>query len=92
MHVRACTVGASAGACAGGLCASSRLQRRLPGHSAHVAGRSGASRRYQGWVDTRLYFGLGAGRSSRAGMSEADWRGFLDREVTPRFPVWIERG
>jgi Protein of unknown function (DUF3574) len=36
--------------------------------------------RTSGWVDTRLYFGLGPG------ISEARWREFLDREVTPRFP------
>lgn len=38
----------------------------------------------QHWLDTRLYFGLGAvdGR----GFSEQAWRNFLDQEVTPRFP------
>jgi hypothetical protein len=39
-----------------------------------------------GWVDTKLYFGLGPVDHPEQGMSEADWRGFLDREVTPRFP------
>ena len=48
------------------------------------------------WVDTRLYFELGpyaaAGIPRSADghrhwpVSEADWLGFLDREVTPRFP------
>ena len=37
-------------------------------------------RQAAGWVDTRLYFGLGPADS------EAGWRDFLDREVTPRFP------
>ncbi|MBT9331180.1 DUF3574 domain-containing protein [Paracidobacterium acidisoli] len=40
----------------------------------------------QGWVDTRLYFGLGLADTPQAGVSEADWRAFLDKEVTPRFP------
>jgi hypothetical protein len=40
----------------------------------------------QGWVDTKLYFGLGPADDAGKGISEADWRGFLDREVTPRFP------
>jgi hypothetical protein len=40
----------------------------------------------KGWVDTKLYFGLGPVDRPEQGMSEADWRGFLDREVTPRFP------
>src|SRR6476660_1905311 len=40
----------------------------------------------KGWVDTKLYFGLGPFDHPDQGVSEADWRGFLDREVTPRFP------
>ena len=39
-----------------------------------------------GWVDTRLYFGLGPADHPEQGISEARWREFLDREVTPRFP------
>jgi hypothetical protein len=51
----------------------------LQGDSAHP-GQS------KGWVDTRLYFGLGPIGNPEQGVSEADWRGFLDREVSPRFP------
>jgi hypothetical protein len=40
----------------------------------------------KGWVDTKLYFGLGPAEHPEKGVSEADWREFLDREVTPRFP------
>ena len=40
----------------------------------------------KGWVDTRLYFGLGPADHPEQGVSEADWRSFLDREVTSRFP------
>jgi hypothetical protein len=55
-----------------------------PAHPAHA----------QGWVDTKLYFGLGrfeSGTESGAGQSEArvteaGWLDFLDKEVTPRFP------
>lgn len=39
-----------------------------------------------GWVDTRLYFGLGDADRTGSGISDATWRDFLDREVTPRFP------
>ncbi len=39
-----------------------------------------------GWVDTRLYFGLGPADHPEQGVSEADWRAFLDAEVTRRFP------
>lgn len=37
-------------------------------------------------MDTKLYFGLGPVEHPEQGVSEASWRGFLDREVTPRFP------
>jgi len=40
----------------------------------------------QGWVDTKLYFGLGPADRPEAGISEAAWRTFLDQEVTTRFP------
>ena len=39
-----------------------------------------------GWVDTELYFGLGAADHPDQGIGEQKWRDFLDREVTPRFP------
>jgi len=43
------------------------------------------------WVRSELYFGVGeeqgAGEREQAGtISEAQWRAFLDNEVTPRFP------
>jgi len=40
----------------------------------------------QGWVDTKLYFGLGPADQPKEGVSEAIWRDFLDKDVTPRFP------
>jgi hypothetical protein len=40
----------------------------------------------KGWVDTKLYFGLGPVDHPEQGVSESDWRSFLDREVTTRFP------
>ena len=43
----------------------------------------------QNWVDTRLYFGLGPADAPNKGVSEATWRAFLDREVTPRFPAGL---
>jgi hypothetical protein len=38
------------------------------------------------WVGTRLYFGLGLADHPEQGISESEWRAFLDKEVTPRFP------
>lgn len=55
--------------------ASSTLQ----GDAAHPA-------QTQGWVDTKLYFGLGPADQPERGISETQWRAFLDKEVTPRFP------
>jgi hypothetical protein len=51
----------------------------LQGDAAHPA-------QTQGWVDTRLYFGLGPADQPEQGISESQWRAFLDKEVTPRFP------
>jgi uncharacterized protein DUF3574 len=51
----------------------------LHGDAAHPA-------KTQGWVDTKLYFGLGPADAPEKGVNEATWRDFLDKEVTPRFP------
>jgi len=51
----------------------------LHGDTAHPA-------QAQGWVDTRLYFGLGLADQPQQGVSEQAWREFLDREVSTRFP------
>jgi hypothetical protein len=40
----------------------------------------------ESWVDTKLYFSLGPDGDPELGVSEAQWRDFLDKEVTPRFP------
>lgn len=44
-----------------------------------------------GWVRSELYFGVGEEsgtpeRPQTERIDEAQWRGFLDKEVTPRFP------
>jgi len=51
----------------------------LAGDAAHPGQTSG-------WVDTKLYFGLGPADQPEQGVSEAKWREFLNKEVTPRFP------
>ncbi|WP_313229224.1 DUF3574 domain-containing protein [Stenotrophomonas acidaminiphila] len=43
------------------------------------------------WVRSELYFGVGredgdSRREQTDAISDAQWRAFLDREVTPRFP------
>ena len=59
--------------------ASTPATPTLQGDAAHPAQTSG-------WVDTKLYFGLGPADHPEQGVSEAQWRDFLDKEVTPRFP------
>lgn len=54
----------------------------LTGDPSHPAATSG-------WLDTRLYFGLGPANAPDKGVSEAKWRAFLDKEVTPRFPAGL---
>ena len=54
----------------------------LHGDSAHPA-------KTQGWIDTKLYFGLGPADAPEKGVSEAAWRDFLDKEVTSRFPAGL---
>jgi hypothetical protein len=51
----------------------------LHGDAAHPASTTG-------WVDTRLYFGLGPADAPDKGVTEAAWSVFLDQEITPRFP------
>jgi hypothetical protein len=59
--------------------ASAPAAPTLAGDAAHPA-------QARGWVDTKLYFGLGPADRPEQGVSEAAWRDFLDKEVTPRFP------
>lgn len=62
---------------------------------ASLANRDGVSSRLQGdaahpaqahnWIRTELYFGTGPADDAHQGIDEANWRAFLDREITPRF-------
>jgi len=61
---------------------SSSPSATLHGDAAHPA-------RGANWVNTQLYFGLGPAEDASKGVSEADWRTFLDKEVTPRFPAGL---
>lgn len=54
--------------------------------TATLAGDAAHPGSTKGWVDTKLYFGLGPAERPEQGISEADWRSFLDAEVSPRFP------
>ena len=80
------------------LLAASVIARFSPAHAAQsstLQGDAAHPGHTRGWVDTRLYFGLGRVEPgsdhpetghSEARVTEAGWLEFLDREVTPRFP------
>jgi Protein of unknown function (DUF3574) len=51
-----------------------------------LAGDAAHPGQTKGWVDTKLYFGLGPADHPEQGISETEWRDFLDKQVTPRFP------
>lgn len=57
-----------------------------PAVSSTLSGDPTHPDRTQGWVETKLFFGLGLADHPDQGVSEARWREFLDHEVTPRFP------
>jgi hypothetical protein len=64
------------------LVGQTKASATLEGDTAHPA-------KTEGWVDTKLYFGLGPADAPDKGVSEAAWRDFLDKEVTPRFPAGL---
>ena len=70
-------------------CASRRATSRPPAVAPTLTGDAAHPGQTQGWVDTKLYFGLGPAEHPEQGISQADWRNFLDREVTPRFPTGL---
>jgi hypothetical protein len=75
-------------ALAAALLAGCAAQPAAPGGnvSATLAGDAAHPAQAAGWVDTRLYFGLGPADRPGQGVGEAAWHDFLDHEVTPRFP------
>ncbi|KRA15031.1 DUF3574 domain-containing protein [Lysobacter sp. Root604] len=40
----------------------------------------------QAWIRSELYFSVGTEGQDQTRIDETQWRAFLDREVTPRFP------
>jgi len=74
-------------------CFAVQGQTSTPSHasgpSAVLHGDAAHPAKTHGWLDTRLYFGLGPADDASQGVSEAAWRDFLDKEVTPRFPAGL---
>jgi hypothetical protein len=75
-----------------GACATQpRVAPAPTGVSATLQGDAARPALAQGWVRSELYFGVGeesgpADRPQAEPISQAQWRAFLDKEVTPRFP------
>jgi hypothetical protein len=73
-------------------CASQpRVAPAPTGISATMQGDVARPAQAVSWVRSELYFGVGeetgpADRPQAEPISEARWRAFLDKEVTPRFP------
>lgn len=67
-------------------CAHPVRQTTGPATAPTILGDAAHPARSQGWVESKLYFGIGPADHPEKGISEARWRSFLDREVTPRFP------
>ncbi len=62
-----------------------------PAVTATMQGDAARPTQAGGWVRSELYFGVGeqsgaADRLQTQPIGEAQWRAFLDEEVTPRFP------
>jgi hypothetical protein len=70
-------------------CAYRNPQPTLPSTAPTLSGDPAHPGQTSGWVDTKLYFGLGPADDSGKGVSEAAWLAFLDKEVTSRFPVGL---
>ena len=67
-------------------CGHGAAPLRVPSTAPTLTGDTAHPGQTAGWVDTKLYFGLGPADHPEQGVSEAAWREFLDTEVTPRFP------
>lgn len=61
-------------------------QASLSTASSQLQGDAAHPDQTRNWVRTELYFGTGLADEPGQGISEAQWRAFLDREVSPRFP------
>ncbi len=73
------------------LAACSTTGAVAPATTASLQGDAARPAQAQGWVRSELYFGVGeesgpADRPQTEKIGEAQWRAFLDKEVTPRFP------
>ncbi len=70
-----------------GACASQVPSGSAPAPvSATFHGDASRPAQAQGWVRSELYFGVGTEGDEKSAITQAQWRAFLDKEVTSRFP------
>lgn len=76
------------GGCASQLPVAGGSNATTPGGATTATMQGDAARpaQVQGWVRSELYFGVGTEGDEKNAITEAQWRAFLDKEVTPRFP------
>ena len=70
-------------------CAHQNVSAARPSVAPTLTGDAAHPGQTNGWVDTKLYFGLGPTDRPEQGISEAQWRDFLDKQVTTRFPAGL---
>jgi len=68
-------------------CATAPAPPPAPAVSSALLGDAARPASDAGWVRSELYFGVGDEAEASKRIDDAHWRAFLDREVTPRFPV-----
>lgn len=67
-------------------CASHARQSDADAATSSLQGNAARLQQAQGWIRSELYFGVGIEGDADSAIGEAQWRAFLDKEVTPRFP------
>lgn len=67
-------------------CASHARQPAAHAAASSLQGDDARPQQAQGWIRSELYFGVGIEGDADSAIGEAQWRAFLDKEVTPRFP------
>ncbi|WP_366919531.1 DUF3574 domain-containing protein [Hydrocarboniphaga sp.] len=68
------------------LCACVSAPTSVDGTAATLQGDAAHPPQTQNWIRTELYFGIGLVDQPDKGISDAQWREFLDRELSSRFP------
>jgi hypothetical protein len=69
-----------------GACASTPPATGPTPIAAAMQGDAARPAQAHSWIRSELYFGVGTEGDAGSTIDEAQWRAFLDKEVTPRFP------